>query len=162
MRLGATARRLLWVAAILLAVGGRDDGRPPTDGERVESLARQFACPECAGQSVAASDAPAAQNIRSAVASLVDEGRTDAEIRALVVDRFGERVQLTPSATGVVSLVWVLPVVVGVVALGSLLAVLGRRRRSGAGAADPADRALVEAFLAERAEMSEEPGGGRR
>ena len=162
MRLGARARRVLWLLAVVCLVGvfalaGRGDGKPPTAAERIEGLARQFACPECAGQSVASSNAPAAQNIEAALTEMVTEGRSDAEIRARIVDRFGQRVSLVPASDGLVGLVWVIPVVVGLLAVAALASALWRWRRSiGAdGTASEADRALVERFLAERRDLTE-------
>jgi cytochrome c-type biogenesis protein CcmH len=162
MRLGRTARRVCWALAFaalvgIFAVAGRGDGQPPTAAERVETLARQFACPECAGQSVASSNAPAAQNIRGALAEMIAEGSTDAEIRTRITDRFGEEVSLVPASSGLVGLVWVIPVVVVVVALAALMATMVRWRRSiGHGdRASDADRALVEQFLNERAELTD-------
>lgn len=169
MRLGRTARRVLWLlaAALLVSVfslAGRGDGKPPTNEERVESLAREFACPECSGQSVAQSNAPAALNIRNAVAAMVADGRSDAEIRALVTDRFGEQVSLVPAAGGFVGLVWIVPVVVALLALAALGAVMVRWRRGigSIGAASAQDRALVERFMAERAEFDRVEADVRR
>lgn len=162
MRFGRRARRVLWALAlvclaIVFAVAGRGDGKPPTQAERVEALSRQFACPECSGQSVAASNAPAARNIRGAVADMVAQGVPDEQIRGRITDRFGEEVSLVPASDGVVSLVWIVPVVVAVVAVVSLGLVLVRWRRTigEGGAASEADRALVERFLAERQEATE-------
>lgn len=162
MRFGRRARRVLWALALvclalLFAVAGRGDGKPPTQAERVEALSRQFACPECSGQSVAASNAPAAQNIRSAVAEMVAQGVPDEQIRGRITDRFGERVSLVPASDGVVSLVWIVPVVVAIVAVAALGLALARWRRTvgDAGTASDADRELVERFLAERREATE-------
>lgn len=164
MRLGPAARRVLWVVALAWLVGvltwaGRGDGSPPTNAERVEALAGQFACPECSGQSVASSNAPAARNIESALADMVNEGRSDQEIRDRIVNRFGERVSLVPQRDGFVGLVWVLPVVVAVVAVAAVAGVLWRWRSSvgQSGLASEDDRRLVEEFLAERRELTEDP-----
>ena len=164
MRLGPRARRVLWVVASVWLVGvlawaGRSDGSPPSNAERVETLAGKFACPECAGQSVASSNAPAAQNIEAALAEMVNEGRSDQEIRDRIVDRFGERVSLVPQRDGFVGLVWVLPVVVAVIALAAVAGVLWRWRSSvgDTGLASDADRARVEEFLAERRALTEDP-----
>ncbi|MGD9749589.1 MAG: cytochrome c-type biogenesis protein CcmH [Acidimicrobiia bacterium] len=162
MRLNRRVRRVLWGLALLLLTGiffiaGRGDGHPPSNRERTEALARQFACPECDGQSVAASNAPVARNIRLTIAELVQQGRTDGEIRAHLVGRYGERTQLTPSATGFTALVWVVPVAVGVGATAALGLVLvqWRRAQGGVGAPDDADRDLVERFLTERTALAE-------
>lgn len=162
MRLSRPLRQVLWIIAVALlvaifAVAGRGDGTPPTNEERVAALAAEFACPECSGQSVAQSNAPAARNIERAVTELVNEGATDEQIRARITDRFGERVSLVPASDGVVGLVWVIPVVVALLAVAAIIGVLVRWRRGiGAeGAATQADRALVDEFLAERRELTE-------
>jgi len=162
MRLGRVARQVLWVLAIallvgILAVAGRGDGEPPTNEERVEALSARFACPECSGQSVANSTAPAAQNIRRAVTEMVGQGATDEQIRARIVDRFGERVSLIPAADGLVGLVWVVPVVVAVLAVAAIVLVLVRWRRTigDEGRASAEDEALVDSFLAERQDATE-------
>ena len=113
---------------------------------------------------MAASNAPAAQNIQRAVSEMVGEGRTDGEIRALIVNRFGERVSLVPASDGLVGLVWVLPIVVAVLAIAALVAVLWRWRRAvgSDGAASAADRALVEEFLAEREALTDTRVTGSR
>ena len=162
MRLSRPLRQALWLVAlatlaITLFLGSRSDGRPRSDEDRVSSLATQFACPECEGQSVAQSNAPAALNIRTAIAQMVDEGRTDGEIRALIADRFQERVLLVPEGEGVVALVWAVPVAVGVVALAGLVVVFRRWRQPLARPATDADRDLVARFLAERAELTDTP-----
>ena len=162
MKLSRPLRQALWVVAlatlaITLFLGSRSDGRPRSDEDRVTALSTQFACPECEGQSVAQSNAPAALNIRTAIAQMVDEGRSDDEIRALIVDRFQERVLLVPEGEGVVALVWAVPVAVGVVALAGLVVVFRRWRQPLARPATDADRDLVARFLAERDELTGTP-----
>lgn len=162
MRFTRPVRQALWiialaVLAVTLFVGAQGQSAPPTDQQRVERLAKRFACPECEGQSVAQSNAPAAQNVRTAIADLVDHGRTDDQISAFIVDRFGERVLLTPRRDGVVGLVWVVPVAVGAVALGGLVVVFVKWRQPMSRQVTEADRSLVAAFLAERHELTEAP-----
>jgi cytochrome c-type biogenesis protein CcmH len=159
LNLHRSLRQALWIAAaatlaITLFLGSRSDGRPRTAEARVEALSEVFACPECSGQSVAQSTAPAALNIRAAIAQMVDEGRTDGEIRALIADRFQERVLLVPDGDGVVGLVWAVPVAVGVVAGAALVVVFRRWRQPLARPATDDDRDLVARFLAERDELT--------
>jgi len=152
----------LWVVAlgaiaVALSVGMIADGGPRTDEQRARDLAEEFACPQCAGQSVAESTTPAAVNVRQEIARLVDAGATDAEVRARITDRFGNEVLLAPPSQGVVSLVWVVPVAVGVVSVAALGFVLWRWRDPLAdGDPDAADEDLVASFLAERAEATGE------
>jgi cytochrome c-type biogenesis protein CcmH len=146
------ARRWSWlviVALVLVALvrNAVDDGPPRTTEERVQAVAATMKCPVCRSQSVADSDAAAAQAIRTEIARRVDEGQSDAEIRAAIADAYGDDIQLTPSASGFAGLVWIIPVVVLVLALAGLSAAFARWRRSSAVAATEADRALVDEAL---------------
>lgn len=141
----------MWaVAAVACAaafsVAALDNGGPRTDGERVAALTAELACPECAGQAVSQSNAPAAVNIRKVVAQEVDSGRTDDEIRAFLADRFGEKVLLRPSGSGLTALVWIAPVTTALLALFAL-AVAFRRWGEPTALATPQDRLIVEDFL---------------
>ena len=125
-------RVLSWVAAALVAAvafvyGAVDDGPPKTNADRVHALAEDFACPVCAGQSVAESDVPVAREIRRQIAVWVDEGRSDVFIRNQLVAAYDVDIDYNPSGSGVTSLVWILPVL----ATGGIAAVVVATLRSG-------------------------------
>jgi cytochrome c-type biogenesis protein CcmH len=143
---------LSWAACAVVLVGSLGfgvfgDRTPRTDAERVRALAESVACPTCQGQSVASSNSPAAVNIRNEIARLVDAGRSEEEIVARITTQF-EGSSLVPESSGVVGLVWVIPVVATVAAAAGLVAVF--RRWSAAERPQPsdADRELVAAYLA--------------
>ena len=102
---------------------------PPREA-RVQALGKMLRCPMCQGLSIADSGSSAARAQMDRVRELVAEGKTDEEIRAYFVARYGEWALLEPPAHGVNWLVWLLPV--ALVLLGALL--IGRLvRRSAAG-----------------------------
>lgn len=151
----ATRRRLGWclVVALLLVAVVRaiaDPAPAATAEDRVRTIASAMKCPVCAGQSVAESDVEAAQAIRAEIARRVDDGQGDDEIRDAIAASYGERIQLTPRASGFEGLVWILPVVGLVVALAGIGAAFARWRRTIAAEATDDDRALVEAALRDR------------
>lgn len=117
---------LVVVAASMLVFAAVDEGEPATNADRAYALAKDFACPVCAGQSVAESDVVVARNIRREIRVWVDEGRSNEFIRDQLVANFGEDIDYTPSASGITSLVWILPVVAGAVAIGGLVVVFRR------------------------------------
>ena len=142
--------RLPWVALVVvvgvaLGIGTFDrSGGARSDEERASSLAEDFRCPTCRGQSVADSDAPAAVAIRTQIDRQIDEGRSDAEIREYVLSRY-PRSEQVPPRSGLAGLVWVLPVA-AVVLAAAALAVAFRRWRvvGGRRPASEEDRVLVE------------------
>lgn len=111
-------RTASWIAAAVVAAaafvyGAVDEGPPKTNADRVRALAEDFACPVCAGQSVAESDVPVAREIRRQIAVWVDEGRSDTYIRDELVAAYDVDIDYNPSGSGITSLVWILPVLAG-------------------------------------------------
>ena len=148
------SRRLSWltlalVLVVALVIGATDDRAPRTEADRVNALASEIQCPTCAGLSAAESDAAAAQAVRDEIRTRLRDGQSGAEIRSYFVSRYGRGILLKPEASGVAGLVWVLPVALGLLAAGGLVATFRRRRREQDGVADPSadDRALVESAL---------------
>lgn len=133
---------------VLLAVGTAREGGPRTQAERIDAIARKVACPTCDGESVFASRASAAEAIRTRIARDVAAGElSDDEIIARIAESFRAQVLLVPRSTGVDSLMWVLPVVVGVCSAAAL-AVAFRRWRGERSPPTEEDRALVARLLA--------------
>jgi cytochrome c-type biogenesis protein CcmH len=158
----ATQRRLGWaVLAVLLvaalAVGVLDDGGPRTTEQRARAIAASVMCPTCDGQSVADSDSSAARGVRTYIDDRLAEGAGDDQIRDELADRFGERILLTPSRSGLAGLIWVLPVVALVVALGGIALAFRRWRTQGTVHASDEDRALVDAALVRSGAGGREP-----
>jgi cytochrome c-type biogenesis protein CcmH len=143
---------LLGLGAVVLVVAAA--GAPPTSGvsdERLFALASQLKCQQCVGESVAGSQSPSAVQFRAEIQSQMATGRSDDEILNFFADRYGQEVLLTPPASGVGGLVWILPVV-AVAAAGLALASTFRRWRSEQPTrrASAEDEALVAAALGER------------
>ena len=135
------------VMGVVLLVGlvaaAQPDDAARTPEDRIFAIARTTKCPTCRSQSVAESEAPIAKEIRADIARRVEAGESDDEIRDFLRSRFGEEVELRPSATGVTGLVWVIPVVATVLAAFGLGLVFRRWRRATSVEATDEDRALV-------------------
>jgi cytochrome c-type biogenesis protein CcmH/NrfF len=144
------SRRLAWIGAIAvlavaLFVGSRGTGRPETPARRALRLAADFRCPQCRDLSAAQSDAETAKTMRARILDLVNEGRSDREIRSVILSRYGSDILLKPPSSGVAGLVWALPVFAFVAALGGLGFAFRRWRTRPAGAPSDDDRRVVEA-----------------
>jgi cytochrome c-type biogenesis protein CcmH len=136
------------ITVALLAVGVTRDSGPLTQSDRIDSISKRIACPTCDGESIFVSRATAADAIRRQVARDVAAGRlTDDEIIGTIAESFDAQVLLVPRATGLDSLVWVLPVAVLVCAVAGLAVAFRRWRHQLDGDATSEDFALVEQLL---------------
>lgn len=139
---------LVLVVAGLLSVGATRESGPLTPQERVEEISKRLACPVCDGESVYESQNSASTQIRAEIrAQVTTTDATDDEVIASIVEAFGARTQLVPTATGFESLVWVLPSTALVCALVGLAFAFRRWKRAVDAVPDDRDRALVDAAL---------------
>jgi cytochrome c-type biogenesis protein CcmH len=97
-----------------------------TQEARAVRLASELQCPVCQGQSINASPAPMAQQMKDLIRSQVAEGYTDTQVRDYFVSRYGEWVLLNPKAAGFNLLVYVLPVLMLVVGVAFVAMVVRR------------------------------------
>jgi cytochrome c-type biogenesis protein CcmH len=134
------------VLVVALAIGATRTAGPRTPADRVQHITAQLRCPLCQGETVADSNALISRDIRALVQERVAAGQSDREITAYVVQHYPGTL-LKPPASGLGLIVWALPVVVVVAAIGGLgLAFLRWRGRTGITVTD-ADRALVDQAL---------------
>jgi cytochrome c-type biogenesis protein CcmH len=138
------------ITVSLLAVGTTRDKGPLTQGDRIDAITKRVACPTCDGESVFVSRASAAEAIRKQVAREVAAGeKSDTEIIGSIADSFNGKILLVPRATGLDSLVWVLPIAVLVCAVAGLAMAFRKWRRQNTAGASGDDFALVNKLLAD-------------
>jgi len=101
----------------------------PAQETKAQDLMETLRCLQCQGQSIADSDAPIAGSMRSLVRERIKAGETPEQIRAWLIERYGDYVSYAPQLTG---LTWPLFAVPGVLILIAFL--LLRRRFSAKGA----------------------------
>lgn len=161
----STGRRVTWlpylvlgaVAVGCLVVAGLRSAGPVTAEDRVNDVAKTIKCPTCQGESVADSNAPTSREIRRDIADRLARGETPDQVRAAYADSYGPAILLTPSASGVTSLVWVLPVVALVAAVVGLVVVFRRWRGRVPAPVTDEDRSVVERARAEQRAARSEP-----
>ena len=108
---------------------------PPADGvelnhaqqKRASGLYEQLRCMVCQNQSIADSSAALAQDLRREVREQIVVGRTDAEISAFMVERYGDFVLYRPPMKSTTLLLWFGPAALLLIGLLVLLAVLRSR-----------------------------------
>jgi cytochrome c-type biogenesis protein CcmH len=148
------------VLVTALIIGTLGSSGPETNADRVIAISRTLKCPVCEGESVAESNADASLDIRADIAKRLDEGQSADQIRAYYAAHYGPSILLTPSSSGVSSLVWVIPVIALVVSGAVLFFLFRRWRVRGDVHASAADRELVEQALDDEPEDVEQ-GSGR-
>ena len=147
-------RAVTWIVLIVVALAALAWALRPsgtrTDAERVRDLAAEIRCPDCESLSSLDSQTGSARAIRRDLRRRVAAGQSDASVRRVYADRYGDSILLKPAGDGLGLLVWGLPVVVVVVAGAALFLTFRRWRAAPAPRATADDAALVEQARARR------------
>lgn len=110
------------------------------DEDRLRRLANELRCPVCQNQSLADSDAELAADLRGEIRQQLAAGRSDAEIRRFMVDRYGEFVLYDPPFEWHTAVLWGGPFVL-LLAGGAMVVHRVRSRWRAAGRAEQEGRA---------------------
>ncbi len=132
-RYGARASFVLALVALAVALvigSGVTSSAAPSAARRAAALDTQIRCPSCEDISVAQSTASSAIAVRREVARLAAAGESDRAIEQRLVAQYGPSILLSPPDSGLSSLVWLVPLVAGILALAALGAFFWRRSRS--------------------------------
>jgi cytochrome c-type biogenesis protein CcmH len=113
--------------------------RDRAEEQRFHALTLELRCVMCQNQSLADSDAPIAHDLRREVFNLMREGRSDAEIKTFLVERYGEFVLYRPQFGGGTLLLWLGPAVVLLAGAVVLVVVVRRRAAANRAAFDSTD-----------------------
>lgn len=109
---------------------------------RAERLGKELRCLVCQSESIEDSNADLAKDLRIIVREQIQSGKTDADVKKFVVDRYGDYVLLKPPFKASTLVLWIGPF--ALFALGLVAAWLFYRRR-GITTAPPAPAPLTEA-----------------
>lgn len=80
-------------------------------------LIEELRCPKCQNQNLASSDAPIAQDLKQKTFDMVKDGRTDAEIRQYMQERYGDFISYKPPVRPSTWVLWFFPPLVLVLTL---------------------------------------------
>jgi cytochrome c-type biogenesis protein CcmH len=119
---------LLAAPAAALAI---DSEAPLADPERealYSELIHEVRCLVCQNQTIGDSTAPLAGDLRREVRRLVEEGRSEAEIKSFLLERYGDFVLYQPRLMGSTALLWLAPLLLLLIGGATLARVVGRRR----------------------------------
>jgi len=140
-------RRLLVVLAALACMAGAaaDPAErlpDPVQEARARTIFREVRCLVCQNESIDDSEADLAGDLRQVVRDQVKQGRSDKQIRAFLVERYGEFVLLKPPFSAGNAMLWATPWIVLV--LGGVMMVLLLRRRAVSSTTDEDAQSLSE------------------
>jgi len=100
----------------------------PAKQEQYLRLTHELRCMQCLNTSIADSQVDLAADLRKEVRDLVNEGKTDDEIRKYMVDRYGEFILFRPLTNARNMWLWLAPVIFLVI--GAIVAVRILRQRA--------------------------------
>lgn len=98
---------------------------------RFQHLTAQLRCPMCQNETLADSNAPIAHDLRHQVFKLMQEGRSDAQIKQYLVDRYSDYVLYDPPVKPGTWLLWFGPLVLLLAGAAVVVATIRKRSRSG-------------------------------
>lgn len=106
--------------------------------QRAHQLYSQLMCPVCDAQTIDGSNAPIAQSMRLKVRELLDDGKTNSEIKEYFVLRSpeGEAILAAPEGGGFNLLAWIVPFFITFGGIGIALLTIRNLRRSNARSAE--------------------------
>lgn len=98
----------------------------PVNETRYHALINDFRCPTCQNQNLAGSDAPIAMDLKQKTYEMIQEGRSDGEIRDFMFERYGDFISYKPPVRPSTWILWFFPPIL--LALILLIWVLKNRR----------------------------------
>ncbi len=138
---------------LLLAVGAHAAAREaapaaadPALEARVMAVAEELRCLVCQNETIAASNAELAVDLRKQIRSQLAGGRTQQQILDYMVERYGDFVLYNPPLKASTLVLWGGPFVLLLVGLGAMAANI-RRRRSAPSPLGDAERARAQRLL---------------
>jgi cytochrome c-type biogenesis protein CcmH len=102
----------------------------PVLEQRLISISEEMRCLVCQNESLAGSRSDLANDLRREIRTLIQEGKSDDQIRTFMVERYGDFVLYRPPVKPITWLLWIGPFVILVIGIVVLLSYLRRRNLS--------------------------------
>ena len=128
----------LWLMLVLLALSAVSlparEAAPLAPDEATEkrlvAISSELRCLVCQNESLSGSHAELANDLRREIRTLIQEGKSDAEIMDFMVSRYGDFVRYRPPLKGTTLLLWFGPGLLLAGGLGALVFYLRRRGKA--------------------------------
>jgi cytochrome c-type biogenesis protein CcmH len=102
----------------------------PVVEQRMLSISEELRCLVCQNETLAASRADLAQDLRRELRTLIKENKTDKEIMDYMVSRYGDFVRYRPAVKPITWLLWFGPFLLLFAAVAVLVRMIRRNQRS--------------------------------
>jgi cytochrome c-type biogenesis protein CcmH len=106
---------------------------------RFQHLTHQLRCPMCQNETLADSNAPIARDLRNQIFQMMQQGRSDEEIKQYLVARYSRFVLYDPPLTPGTWLLWFGPLLILLGGAGVVLVAIRKRSRTGTATEAPTD-----------------------
>jgi len=97
--------------------------------QRLISISEEMRCLVCQNESLAGSRSELANDLRREIRTLIQEGKSDDQIRSFMVERYGDFVLYRPPVKPITWLLWIGPFVILIIGIAILLGYLRRRNQ---------------------------------
>ncbi len=101
----------------------------PVTEQRLIVISEEMRCLVCQNESLAGSRSDLANDLRKEIRNLIQEGKTDEQIRTFMVERYGDFVLYRPPVKPITWLLWIGPFVILLAGIVGLLMYLRRRNQ---------------------------------
>ena len=94
---------------------------------RLKTLSNELRCLVCQNTTLADSSAPLAEDLRNEIRTLMHEGKSDEDVKAYLVARYGDFVLYRPPVNNETALLWFGPFIMLLIGAITLVVVLKKR-----------------------------------
>ncbi|MET0682834.1 MAG: cytochrome c-type biogenesis protein [Casimicrobiaceae bacterium] len=119
---------LAWQPLAVLAAGAVPTEKDAVAASRAVKLSEKLRCLVCQNQTIADSNAELAQDLRRQIHEQIAAGRSDDEILAYMVARYGDFVLYQPPVKSTTALLWAGPALLVVIGFAGLIHLVRARR----------------------------------
>ncbi|MEN8722522.1 MAG: cytochrome c-type biogenesis protein [Alphaproteobacteria bacterium] len=140
---------LLPTLALAVAVDENPLADPALE-QQVQDISKTLRCLVCQNQSIEDSNSDLAKDLRNVVRERVAAGDNDDQVRAYMVDRYGEWVLMSPPVSQRTYVLWLGPLALVLVGLFAIIVMMRRRAADGTQidiALSDEDKARAKALL---------------
>ena len=100
-------KNLLYLSLFLFLIFGCINENDLSLEQRSYQLSKQIMCPICEGQTLDQSQSQLSKDMKNSILNLLDEGKTNKEIRDFFANRYGEEVLASPPQKGFNIFLWI-------------------------------------------------------